>query len=245
MSIRSIVQGGLERLIGARIMRTMPHGVDLFADLRAQLPATPITTIFDVGANIGQSARHYCEAFPAASLYCFEPLQATFEQLTASLRNDRNAQCFRLAFGGAAGTGEIAVGQHSDQASLTTRPADTTHIESVPIETLDGFCASHAIERIGLLKIETEGGDLAVLEGAQGLLAGQKIDVIEVEAGMSPRNARHVPFEAFTAHLGARNYFLFGIYEQVLEWPTREPNLRRVNPVFISERVVKANAGMP
>ena len=244
MGMRSIVQGGIERLIGARIMRTMPHGVDLFSDLRAQLPATPITTIFDVGANVGQSARHYRKAFPAANLYCFEPLQATFDQLAASLRSDSNAQCFRLAFGGSAGIGEIAVGQHSDQASLTIRPADTTHVERVPIETLDGFCANQSIDRIGLLKIDTEGGDLAVLEGASGLLADQKIDVIEVEAGMSPRNARHVPFKAFSDHLGARNYFLFGIYEQVLEWPTREPNLRRVNPVFISERVVKANVGV-
>jgi FkbM family methyltransferase len=243
MAMRSIVQRGLERLIGARIMRTMPHGVDLFADLRRQLPATPIATIFDVGANIGQSARHYREAFPAASLYCFEPVQATFDQLTDSLRHDRNAQCFRLAFGRSSGVGQISVGQHSDQASLTVRPADTTHVESVPVETLDGFCSSHAIDRVGLLKIDTEGGDLTVLEGAHDLLADQKIDVIEVEAGMSPRNARHVPFEAFTAHLGARNYFLFGIYEQVLEWTTREPNLRRVNPVFISKRVVRANRG--
>jgi FkbM family methyltransferase len=241
MGLRSIVQGGIERLIGARIVRTMPHGVDLFADLRTQLPATQIATVFDVGANIGQSARHYREAFPAAQLYCFEPVQATFDRLAGSLRDDKATHCFRLAFGRTAGTGEIAVGQHSDQASLTTRPADTTHVESVPVETLDGFCSSRALDRVGLLKIDTEGGDLTVLEGAEALLAGQKIDVIEVEAGMSPRNARHVPFEAFTAHLGARNYFLFGIYEQVLEWTTREPNLRRVNPVFISERVVKAN----
>ncbi len=244
MGMRSIVQGGIERLIGARIMRAMPHGVDLFADLRTQLPTTPITTIFDVGANIGQSARHYREAFPTSNLYCFEPVQATFDRLAESLRDDKSTQCFRLAFGSLAGTGEIAVGQHSDQASLTARPADTTRVESVPIETLDGFCARHALDRVGLLKIDTEGGDLAVLEGARDLLSHQKIDVIEVEAGMSPHNARHVPFEAFTAHLGARNYFLFGIYEQVLEWTTREPNLRRVNPVFISERVVKANAGI-
>jgi FkbM family methyltransferase len=241
MGLRSLLQGGIERLIGARIMRTMPHGADLFTDLRTQLAATPIATIFDVGANIGQSAQHYRDAFPAARLYCFEPVQATFDRLQSSVQGDKNIQCFRLAFGREPGMGEIAVGQHSDQASLTARPADTTHVESVTIETLDGFCARHGVERIGLLKIDTEGGDLTVLEGAEKLLADQKIDVIEVEAGMSPRNTRHVPFEAFTAHLGARNYFLFGIYEQVLEWTTREPNLRRVNPVFISERVIKAN----
>ena len=55
---------------------------------------------------------------------------------------------------------------------------------------------------------------------------------------MLPETTLHVPFEAFTTHLFERNYFLFGIYEQYLRWSTREPILRRVNPVFISRHVV-------
>jgi hypothetical protein len=31
----------------------------------------------------------------------------------------------------------------------------------------------------------------------------------------------------------------------VNEWPTKEPHLRRTNPVFISDRVIKANAAAP
>ena len=241
MRLRSVVRRGIERLTGAHVIRTLPHGVDLFADIKARLPATPITTIFDVGANVGQSAHAYRKAFPSAKLYCFEPVQATFDQLKASLQGEANVTCFRLALSGTSGSGEIAVGQYSDLASLKAPSADTTRTVTVPVETLDDFCRTQGIEHIGLLKVDTEGGDLDVLAGGKRLLAEQRFDIIEVEAGMSPRNIRHVPFHEFTAYLGARQYFLFGIYDQMHEWPTHEPNLRRVNPVFISERVIKAN----
>ena len=69
----------------------------------------------------------------------------------------------------------------------------------------------------------------------------QHIDFIEVEAGMNPWNERQVPFEILKAHLESKNYFLFGIYEQVHEWPTKAPHLRRANAVFLSERLIQAN----
>jgi hypothetical protein len=75
------------------------------------------------------------------------------------------------------------------------------------------------------------------------MLSRQQIDAVEVEAGMNSKNRRHVPFDVFSKFFEERNYFLFGIYEQVNEWPTKEPHLRRSNPVFISDRVIKANIG--
>jgi hypothetical protein len=61
------------------------------------------------------------------------------------------------------------------------------------------------------------------------MLRGHRIDVIPPEAGMNRRNAHHVPFEDFKAFLEPNGYYPFGVYEQVAEWPTREPHLRRAN----------------
>jgi len=41
--------------------------------------------------------------------------------------------------------------------------------------------------------------------------------------------------------LESKNYYLFGIYEQVEEWRTSEPHLRRTNLVFISESARNAS----
>jgi hypothetical protein len=131
----------------------------------------------------------------------------------------------------------------SDRFRLQQSPdgAGETATERVKIDTLDGFCARQGVDLIAYLKIDTEGHDLAVLRGSEGMLTGQQIDIVEVEAGMNRNNCFHVPFEAFDRFLGDRGYFLFGIYDQVSEFPSNAPNLRRINALFISSRVIKAN----
>jgi hypothetical protein len=113
--------------------------------------------------------------------------------------------------------------------------------QEVMIETVDGFCRRRGVDHISLLKIDTEGHDLAVLVGAEDLLRRQAIDLIDVEAGMNPENQRHVPVGEFSSYLETHGYRLFGIYRQTNEWPTGEPHLRRADLVFVSDRVIRAN----
>jgi len=113
--------------------------------------------------------------------------------------------------------------------------------EDVNIVTLDDYCRAKSIGKVNYLKIDTEGGDLEVLRGGEGMLQEQRIDFVEVEAGMNADNKRHVPFEILKDYLESRGYPLFGVYEQVPEWPTKEPHLRRTNPVFISRRMIEMN----
>jgi FkbM family methyltransferase len=246
MAIIQRAKRAVEKLTGTRIYRSMPRGMDIFHDIRVRLPSLEIHTIFDVGANVGQSALVYLEEFPDADIYCFEPVGETFRQLQRSLRNRRNVLTFRLALGAETGAGQMVVDEHSDLAFLRTSSnstaADGARLESVSLETLAGFCHSRDIAHIDYLKIDTEGGDLDVLKGAAQLLDKQEIDMIEVEAGVNRRNLKHVPLDDFVQFFEPKCYFLFGVYDQVEEWPTNQRNLRRVNPVFISDRVIQANS---
>jgi hypothetical protein len=121
-------------------------------------------------------------------------------------------------------------------------PETSTNLEEVPLETLDGFCRNQKIARINYLKIDTEGHDFAVLQGAIDMLSQRRIDLVEVEAGMNGRNKRHVPLEVFLRFFDERSYFLFGVYEQTPEFFTRQPHLRRTNCVFVSDQVIAANS---
>lgn len=58
---------------------------------------------------------------------------------------------------------------------------------------------------------------------------------------MSPSNARHVPMESLKPYLESFGYALFGLYEQVHEWPRGEPHLRRTNLIFISQQLIENN----
>lgn len=124
-------------------------------------------------------------------------------------------------------------------AEHLSAPQHGVATREVSIETLDRFCEHQGINHIGFLKIDTEGGDFDVLCGAAGMLATQQIDLVEVEAGMNSGNKRHVPFEKLKAILEDSGYLLFGIYEQIHEWPTKEPHLRRTNLVFNSSMLAK------
>ncbi len=243
--LRNRLRTVIEHALGVRATAYLPRGVCLITDIRRWLPKTTISTIFDVGANTGQSARTFRAAFPQACIFCFEPVPATFERLRQRIGHDSACRCFQLAFGASGGLARVV--QEGDSSRFRMAPAPTPpphHDETppvlVPVATLDAFCAEHRIDHISLLKVDTEGQDLDVLRGAAALLADQRVDLIEVEAGIDPDNPLHVSLHEFTAFLEPLGYRVFGFYDQIDEWLRREPQLRRVNVVFIAPAVVTA-----
>ncbi|TGD72320.1 FkbM family methyltransferase [Mangrovimicrobium sediminis] len=243
MRLKSRLKKLLEQTTRTRIYRRLPRGVDFAVDIQAALPGYEPRVIVDVGANTGQSARGFLNRFPAAQIYCFEPVATTQRRLRERFADEPRVECLEFALGAEPGEGEMVLAGPSEQHYLRSPEAadsDGPATQSVSIDTLDRFCAQRAIDRIHYLKIDTEGSDLDVLRGSVHCLTGQTVDLVQVEAGMNPGNTTHVPLEELKAFLEARDYYLFALYEQVNEWPTRAPHLRRVNPVFISRRLSEA-----
>jgi FkbM family methyltransferase len=248
MSYKGAIRRLCEKLTGTtiKVFRDLPRGIDPFDDLANYLPKLRVRTVFDVGANIGQSADIFQSRFPASTIYCFEPVEDTFRQLQSSFRANDRVFCFRLAVSSSKGAGKMVLSETPEMKYLakplfTGEAALIADLEDVETETVDGFCGDRGIDSIDFLKIDTEGHDLEVLKGTERLLAEQCVDVVEVEAGMNIENKRHVGFADIDRFLQERDYFLFGIYEQVNEWPNHRPHLRRTNPIYISRRVIEAN----
>lgn len=248
MGIRSRLLRLLEILTNTHIYQSLPHGVSIEADVQRLLPRFQSSVVFDVGANVGQSARHFAKVFPKAEIFCFEPVQSTFQTLQKNLSQLSNVHCYALALGAAAGSGNMVLQDSSDmfylQKSSTAMTPAQENLEVIEIDTVDNICTRSHLETISYLKIDTEGYDLEVLKGAEQMLQAGRIDLVEVEAGMHPGNPRHVPFEQLKQFLESYDYRLFGIYEQYHEWLTREPHLRRINSVFISSKVIAENQNL-
>jgi len=235
----------LEELTNTHICRRHHRGIDLAQDIAAALPQYKVESIFDVGANIGQSAKVFLDAFPSAHIQCFEPVSKAFTELKQEFEKNSRVDCYQVAFGAKPGRGRMVLAGTSDVSFLERQAPGggiTTELdsESVQIETIDEYCRSNGVSHIGFLKIDTEGGDLEVLKGAVGMLTTQSIDLVQVEAGMNPQTSGFVSFEALKAFLESQGYFLFGIYEQKHEFISGEAHLRRTNPVFISNRMICA-----
>lgn len=150
------------------------------------LVETPPSVVFDIGANEGDYTEAVRHEFPGAVIYAFEPHPRTFERLKA--RCGSNANLFNLACDSVPGRLELydLAGEKGTQLASTSREALAPlgrDVESFSIEatSLDAFCQERGILRIDLLKIDTEGNERRVLEGARRLLAANAISRIQFE----------------------------------------------------------------
>ena len=226
--IKRLLKLSAESLLKVKIYSTHPHGRDDCHDL--QKSSAAFETILDVGANDGGSALKFRAAFPDAVIHSFEPVSNTFDSLVRNVRGQAKTYCHRLALGRISGEAEIYLTQHSTTSSLV-RPEDARGSEIVQVSTVDQFAHEHSLERIDLLKIDTEGFDLDVLEGATDMLSSGRVKFALVEIGFHRADGRHVLFDDVRDFLAARDFGVFGIYDQQLEW-SGENRLRYANACF-------------
>ena len=167
------------------------YGLSVYEDVNrlSTLLDRPVATVFDVGANQGQSCRKMLDLFRSARVYAFEPHPKTFERLAAL--NHARVSPFNLALGdregeailheyGAEGL-ESLVNSLSPNAPFAARHGWKSREIKVRCVTLDTFCTEHDVAQIDLLKIDTEGFDLFVLKGAHQLLSDGRIGFVYVE----------------------------------------------------------------
>jgi FkbM family methyltransferase len=240
--VRSRARAGITKLLYRHWFAE--RGNDVFTDIAESLPKLEVRTVFDVGAHVGQSATRYLHRFPHARVYSFEPVKATYQELLDNVGAHPHSVAVNVALGDADTKATIALHSRSDMASLVAAEPGAEGQE-VPVHTLDGYCRDSGIERIDYLKIDTEGYDLRVLEGAAGMLGRHAVALVEVEAGISPGNERHVPLHDLKDYLETAGYLAFGFYSQKEEWMTGRPHLRRANVVFVSSTISSENRRDP
>lgn len=160
-----------------RLARTLAHhGIDL---------------VFDVGANVGQYAAKLRTLGYAGRIVSFEPLAACHSALTAAAAGDPGwLVAPAMAIGDSDGTVTINRSAESDMSSMldfTPEMADLLDSsryvarEEVPVRRLDGLFAEHAKPGdAALLKIDTQGYERAVLDGAAGALDGLTLIQLEL-----------------------------------------------------------------
>jgi FkbM family methyltransferase len=153
----------------------------------------PGDIVFDVGANKGTWSRNVLSTVSPVRIYSFEPVPDTFVVLKDNL-GDSGASLHNVAISNSDGEKTFFYyNQSSQSAELSSFYRRSFSIEQrlrikpirVPVQTrtLDSFCKEHLISYIDFLKIDTEGAELDVLQGAVELLRERKIKTIQFEYG--------------------------------------------------------------
>lgn len=216
---------------GVKLSDRVPQGRggNLAADLRASFPQWRFRTVFDVGANVGQTADGFSEDFRDADIYCFEPGQTAFEELKRNIERGPwyGVQAYRLALSDHVGMLDLYVPGGTALASAVVKEGLP---ESVPTVTVDHFCTTKGIAQLDLLKIDTEGYELRVLAGATGMLSQEKVLAVLIETSLTLDDPRFVPLDVLIAKLPYHE--LFGLYDQRPHLSGRQ-SLGYLNAAFV------------
>ena len=139
-----------------------------------------ITTVLDVGANVGQYARMIRGAGFAGDLLSFEPLSDAYRHLRRRSRRDGRWRAFNLAVGAEPGPSTIHVSDNSYSSSLLTMTdrhldaapgSEIVGQEEVEVTTVAQVVTDHQIDPSRtLLKVDTQGFERAVIAGAGPLI---------------------------------------------------------------------------
>jgi FkbM family methyltransferase len=148
----------------------------------------PEALVLDVGANKGQYSELVRELAPKAVVHAFEPHPVSFAALER-IAVKIGIAVHPIALGDS--NADIEIFDYSDEAGSQHASAYREVIEDIHrrpasawkarCEALDYLADRLNLAKIGLLKIDTEGHELAVLRGAQHLLMSGAIDVIQFE----------------------------------------------------------------
>ncbi len=166
----------LTRKIGYDIIRYKPNKEEQVAKF---LRATGINTVFDVGANIGQFAQGIRKGGYNGAIHSFEPMKDQYEELSANCLVDEFWNPYKFAFGDSNRMQDILIANNIHGASSSFLPftnltehevgVKTVSKEQVEIKTIDSFLKKEdqlPTENM-LLKLDVQGYEYAVLEGAK------------------------------------------------------------------------------
>ena len=210
--LRDFVQG-IFGLFGCEIVRLKKKN-DPLSHMR-RFVATPTPMIFDVGANVGQSAVYYENHFPGATIHSFEPSPTTFEKLKQAVRS-KNTSTWNVALGSSSRRQIFLENSCSDMSSLLPMGercwGQIEKETEITVTTLDEFCAERGIQHIDILKIDTQGYDLEVFKGARRMLELGQINMIFFEVNFSPMYKGAPAFDEIFQFLNQYGYHLQNLY---------------------------------
>jgi len=196
--------------------------------------------IFDVGACVGDVTKTYRGLFPDAAIYCFEPFPDSFKKLE-KLSSDEKIRAYQLAVSDRVDKTKLYVNADVTCNSFYPRPQDgikyypekAQHVGYIEVDTttIDNFYGREHIGHIDILKIDVEGAERKVLNGACDTLSKHAISLIYTEVMFTAHYEGGCLFHELTALLERYSYTLFNFYNLKR---ARNGQIRWGNAIFLS-----------
>lgn len=207
------------------LTRYMPYGMSWLYDLQRFLGTRSLGTLFDVGANTGQTVRHLLKYAPDAEIYSFEPTDNTFARLSATYGHRRNVHLHKMALGSKVETLALQVRADSELNTLVaadTVEATSDRVQTTEVLTVDEMVARNGISHLDLLKLDVQGWEMEVMRGADKLIADHNLIFVFAEMTFRSDQKEMQQFTELHDYLDARGFTLSGLYEPLRYGPRKE-----------------------
>jgi FkbM family methyltransferase len=201
--------------------------------------------IFDIGANLGNVTARYRQMFPEAEIYAFEPFPELVERLEKRFAQDKLVHIVPLAVSDKARTAVFHLtGSHTTNSLLPREEADRRYYPErgaatgktieVATTTLDAFCAEKRLDRVDILKMDIQGGEMLALRGAAESLRNRSIKIIFTESALIQHYEGESLLYEITELLAGFGFSLYDLYHL---YRGRNGQLRYCEAIFVSSQL--------
>ena len=212
--------------LGYKITKSNSH-LDFDEILSKHLNPQPI--VFDVGANNGQSIIRFNKLFDKPIIHSFEPVKKEYDKILKTFGDKENLFINNIALGEkkekknfniTANTANSSFNQINQGTKwLETRSKEfntseksfVTETQQVQVDTLDNYLNQNNINKIDLLKIDTQGYEDKVLEGAVNTIKNNKIGIIITEIIFDDVYSKSFAFSDIEKYILPHNFRMVGI----------------------------------
>lgn len=173
--------------------------------------------IIDVGASDGGFVKKIRTVMPLIQIYSFEPIPESYQKLIEKNMGDKNFTAFNVALSSKEGETDFYISSSSGCSSLLEMSdihkeaypytANLTKIK-VPMKCLDDVMKEYGYKNI-FLKIDVQGAEKLVLEGALETLENVKVIFMEVNFVETYKGC--VLINEIVDYLESKGFVLYGM----------------------------------
>ena len=185
--------------------------------------------IMDVGANKGQSIKRFKDLFDNPIIHSFEPIKEEFEKIRDKYNSDKNIFLNNYALGEKKTEKEFNITKKTGNSSFhnvtqgtkwlkarskeykTTEDGYIQEKRNIKIDSLENYFLKNKLDKIDLLKIDTQGYEDKILEGSLNLIKNNKIDAVLTEIMFDDVYEKYFSFSDLEKYLVPFNFRMAAI----------------------------------
>jgi FkbM family methyltransferase len=164
---------------GAKIIRKEDNDFTMSAAIKRIVDhRIPVKSVIDIGASNGKWSIETMRSIPQAAYLAIEPLHEHEGALKDVKQKYKNFDYVLCVAGDT--DGQQVILNVSDDLDGSTVNASGGEQRAVPLRTLDAIISEKKLDAPFLLKFDTHGYEIPILQGAKAVLAKSNIIIMEV-----------------------------------------------------------------